>query len=372
MEIKMYIRMLQRGWWLIVLCSLVALTVSLVFSYYSEPVYLATARFVASPDASFSQGGDIINSINTLDKRSIVTTYSVILGSDTIYRLALEDLKISTEEVEDYVRSVVVLPESNVLEVYVEGGDPAVAASIANNIGKQSIFYIDGLNQGFNIRLLDPAQVSTEPIRPRPVRDASLALLLGLVLGFSLAIIRDQLISPIAAFLKRNTVDQDSGAFSRNYFEQKLDETLERSALVGFHTLGLIYLEGVVEYLGVIPKPLEHQMFRQISKILRNELRGNDIVGRWDDATFAVLLPGTPGEAAVITLGRVQSMLSAPIFIGDTEVIYLNPRIGLTERVGGESSGVLRENAEISLKKAISGNTGLVFYQPDSSDRLKV
>lgn len=365
MEIKMYLRMLQRGWWLIALCALAALTTSLTFSYFSTPIYLATARFVASTDATFSYGGDIINSINTLDKRSIVTTYSVVLKSDTIYRQAYEDLGFKPEDVEKYVRSVVVLPESNVLEVYVEGPNPQVVVLLANSIGKQAITYIDGLSQGFNIRVLDTAQVSADPIRPQPMRDATLAFMFGIVLGVSLAIVREQLIAPIESFLKRKTIDADSGVFSRRYFDQRLDEVLTRSALFGFHTLGLVYLDGAAEYLGVIPKPLEQQLLQQVAKILKNELRGNDMVGRWDLTTFAVLLPGTPGEAAIVTLSRVQTMLSGPIFLGGTEVIQLKPKIGLVERIGTEPSNALRDNANKALEQAISGNLNLVFYKPD-------
>jgi len=366
MEIKMYLRMLQRGWGLIVICTMTALAASLIFSYFSEPVYLATARFVASPDAAFSQGGDLINSINTLDKRSIVTTYSIVLKSATIYAQALDDLGMSAENVVDYNRSVVVLPESNVLEIYVEGPDPKVAVLLANSIGKQAIFYIEGLNQGFNIRVLDPATYDSTPIRPRPARDASLAIMFGLVLGVSLAIMREQLLAPIESFLRRNTIDQDSGVYSRDYFDQKLDEAFARSAFTGFHTLGLVHLGGITDYLGVIPKPLEQQLLRQIAKIMHNELRGNDMIGRWDTSTFSVLLSGASGEAAAITLERLQTMLSSPIIIGDREVLNLNPKVGLTDRVGNETSVVIRENAEIALEKAIAGNLNLVIYRQNS------
>lgn len=366
MEIKMYLRMLQRGWWLVILCALAALTTSLTLSYVGIPTYQATARFVVSPDAALSVGTDVINSINTLDKRSIVTTYSVVLNSDTIYNQAIEDLKLVPDQVDGYLRSAVVLPESNVLEISVEGSNPQITMLLANSIGKQAIAYIDGLNQGFNIRVLDPAQIPVEPISPQPLRDASLAMVFGLVLGVSLAIVREQLLAPIEAFLKRNTYDQDSGVLSRQYFVQKMDETLARSALAGFHTLGLVQLEGLEDYLGVIPKPLEQQVLRQVAKILNNELRGNDMVGRWDGATFSVLLPGTPARAAVVTFGRVQTMLSGPITIGDSEAIQLNPRIGLAERLGNEPSNILRENAERALKQAVAGNLNLVFYKPES------
>ncbi|MBI3169153.1 MAG: diguanylate cyclase [Chloroflexi bacterium] len=365
MEIKMYLRMLQRGWWLVVLCTLTALAGSLTLSYMSEPVYVATARFVVSPDAALSHESDIINSINTLDKRSIATTYSAVLNSDTIYTQSIVDLKLDPIELDGYVRSAVVLPESNVLELYVEGTDPQLTMLLSNSIGKQAISYIDGLNQGYNIRVLDPAQIPVDPIRPQPARDASLSVVFGLVLGISLAIIREQLISPLEAFLKRNTIDQNSGVFTRQAFDQKMDEVLTRSPLMGFHTLGLVHLEGLVEYIDVIPKPLEQQVLHQVTKILNNELRGNDMVGRWDGATFSILLPGTPAKAAVITLGRVQTMLSGPIVVGGAEIIQLDPRIGLAERFENEPSSVLRRNAEQALKQAIVGNLNLVSYKPD-------
>ena len=274
------------------------------------------------------------------------------------------DLKLNPARVDGYLRSAIVLPDTNVLEVTVDGTDPQLAMMLANSIGKQAVSYIDGLNQGFNIRVLDPAQASTVPIRPQPVRDLSLAIVFGVVLGVSLAIVREQLIAPIDAFLKRNTVDQDSGVFTRPYFNQKMDEILARSALIGYHTLGLVHLEDLVDYLKVIPKPLEQQVLRQIAKILNNELRGNDMVGRWEDATFSVLLSGTPAKAAVITLGRVQTMLSGSINVGDS-IIQLNPRIGLAERLGSEPSNVLRNNAEQALKQAVVGNLNLVLYKPE-------
>lgn len=367
MEIKMYLRMLRRGWWLVVLCPLIALAAALTFSYLTQPIYVATARFIVSPDAALSDSSDVINSINTLDKRSIATTYSAILNSDTIFTQAVVDLKLDPIQVADYLRSAIVLPESNVLEVSVEGADPQLAMMLANSIGKQSIAYIDGLNQGFNIRVLDPAQIPIVPTRPQPLRDASLAIVFGIVLGSSLAIIREQLIAPIETFLKRNTIDQDSGVFSRQHFDQKMEEMLARSALAGYHTLGLVYLDGLVDFLGVIPKPIEQQILRQVTKILSSALRGNDVIGRWDNATFSVLLTGTPAKAAVVTFGRVQTLLSVPIILGDSERIELKPKIGLAELSENESSITLRKNAEQALREASFGVSNLVSFKPKST-----
>jgi diguanylate cyclase (GGDEF)-like protein len=371
MELKFYVQMLQRGWKLIAFSALTGLGTALLLTYLSTPVYLSTARFVVSPSsASISQGTSVIDSLNVLDKRSIVTTYAQVLNSDSIFQRTLADLLISPESVAGYSSSSVVLPDTNVLEIYVQGTDPQIVALLANSIGIEAIHYIDGLNQGYNIRVLDIAQVPTEPIRPQPSRDASLGLAFGLIFGFALAFIREQLLAPIDAFLQRHNLDPDSDVFNRRYFDRKLDETLARSALVGFHTLGLVYLEGFVGYIGNIPKPIEQQVMRKVAKILSNELRGNDLVGRWDDATFAVLLPGTPGRAAEITLGRIQSMLSEPFAFGEAETIYLKPRVGLAEPLGDESSNALREHAEIALKQAVDGDLNLVVFKMEDTASL--
>jgi diguanylate cyclase (GGDEF)-like protein len=367
MEVKMYLRMIQRGWWLVVLCPLIAIVVALTLDYISQPTYSATARYVVSPDAAVDTS-DVLDSINILDKRSIVSTYAAVLNSDTIFTQAIVDLKLDPVEMDGYLRSAIVLPETNVLEVTVQGPSPQLTMMLANTIGKQAISYIDGLNQGFNIRVLDPAQMPMLPIRPDPVRDVSLAIVFGVVLGVSLAIIREQLVSPIEAFLRRNTIDQDSGVFTRQYFDQKMDEILARSALMGYHTLGLVYLDGLVDFLDVIPKSLEQHVLRQVAKMLNSELRGSDMIGRWDKATFSVLLPGTPAKAAMVTFGRVQTLLSVPVLLGDSEMIELKPKIGLAERSENETSGTLRKNAEQALKEASFGNLNLVSYVPERTN----
>ena len=45
MEIRFYLRMVQRGWWLIVVSALIAVNFSLIYSYYIiVPQYEAVAR----------------------------------------------------------------------------------------------------------------------------------------------------------------------------------------------------------------------------------------------------------------------------------------------------------------------------------------
>lgn len=362
MELRIYIQMLQRGWWIVLLTALSALSIALAASYIATPIYEARARFIVSPNASLSRGVDVVNSLEALDKRSIVTTYAEVLNSESIYGQTLAKMQITSEQVKDYARTTVVLPDTSVLELSVQGPDPKAAALLANSIGQQAIAYVRGLNQVYDINVLDPATAPLVPIRPQPLRDASLAFALGVVMGAVLAIVRAQLIAPIEAFLQRSNVDGESGAYNRRYVEQSMAQTLARS-MAGSFSFGLVQLEGLQGFLGLVPPPVAQQVLRQVTKTMRNELRGSDVVGRWNGNNFAVVLPDTPGQAAVSTLGRIQMALSRPVTFGEGETVHLRPSIGVAERQLGEASDVLIKWAETALEQAERGDTKLVLYR---------
>ena len=97
---------------------------------------------------------------------------------------------------------------------------------------------------------------------------------------------------------------------------------------------------------------------------MHNELRGNDIVGRWDDHTFSIMLPNTPGEAAHRTLGRLHSKLSVPmVYSPDGETILLEPKIGIGERLSGESANLIIERAVSALDEAAHDDEGVILYK---------
>ena len=54
------------------------------------------------------------------------------------------------------------------------------------------VIYIQGIYQIYDINFLDSAGVPNNPISPNPARDASLAAVLGAILGVSVAIGREQ------------------------------------------------------------------------------------------------------------------------------------------------------------------------------------
>src|SRR5712691_2242063 len=98
MEVTLYLRAFRRGWWIILLTILVAANVSLVISYFTPPVYQTNVRFIVSPNAGiFSSSWDIVSSLDTLDRRSIINTYKELLASSSVYGKSPQVEKISPD-----------------------------------------------------------------------------------------------------------------------------------------------------------------------------------------------------------------------------------------------------------------------------------
>jgi diguanylate cyclase (GGDEF)-like protein len=354
MEIRLYLQMLLRGWWIILLAALVALTASLSVSYLAVPQYQATARFIINPGAVLTTGADVVRSLDTLDRPSVAATYVEVMNSQRIFSDALTALSLNPSDpsLTDYTVQAIVLPSSSVLQLNVSGPNPKVAAQLANTIGNQSISYAKRVNSVYNMEFLDTATPPVEPFSPQPLRDAGLALVLGTVAGVVLAILSEQIRMPIESLRRRTNIDQPSSAFSRRYFQRRLEEEQARSQ-TGNIGLGLIQLEGLSGLVETLPSILAQQVFHEVTRRLRNELRGNDIVGRWGDVEFAVMLPSTPAAAAERTLNRIRVALSEPLFISHTkETVHLLPYTAVTVSKPQEAIAALIERAEDELVEA--------------------
>jgi len=239
MEMRFYLRIIRRGWWLILIAALVAVNFSLVYSYYlTKPTYEAVARFIVSPNIQNIESRDLINSLEALDKRSIISTYAEVLNSREITNETLSLLGVDSTQFSAYSTFVTVLPDANIIRFTVQGPDPQAAAMFANAIGQKSIDFISNLYVIYNIEFLDQALVPSEPIQPKPLQNAGLALLVGVVVGMGLAIFRDQLSSTLDRLGERNKIDYESLAYSRPYFERRIRQELS-SSLIMFLRLAL-------------------------------------------------------------------------------------------------------------------------------------
>jgi diguanylate cyclase (GGDEF)-like protein len=365
MEIRFYLKIIQRGWWLILISAVVAVNASLVYSYYmAVPMYEAVARFIVSPNLQNTDARDMVNSLEVLDKRSIIATYAEVLNSYQIITGAMQLLGENPDDFAEYTVSATILPEANIIRYSVRGPDPRVAAMLANGIGQYAIDFLGRLYINFEIVFLDRAVAPDVPYQPRPFQDAGLALLFGTVIGIGLAIFRDQISSTMEQFTKRNMIDYESLAFTRAYFERRMRQEIadQPDAVI---TFGVVYLNGAQEFYDSLPQAYVNRIMRKVTEILKYQLRGNDIVGKWSKLQFCILLPSTEGAFALSRFERIRDILNQPISLeaeGNFD-ITLDVRIGFADRQGGESVSSLIAQAEKALEVSMESDEKINMYK---------
>lgn len=329
MEIKLYFRMLQKNWWLILLTAMTALTVSLAISYAAVPQYRSIARFIIIPSSTLTSGADVVRSLDTLDRRSVVATYAEVMNSSRILEGSADFLGLDANTIiKDYTIQSVDLPDSSVLELTVSGPNPELAAQLANAIGFQSITFTRSLNLIYELNFLDTAIPAELPFSPEPLRDGLVALLLGVGIGGVLAVLSEQIRVPIEAYRQRSRIDSVTGTYNANYFSRLLEQELANNP-DDLLSIGIVELNGLSDYLGTLPPAGLQTLLVKVKEILRRELRGNDIIGRWDEISFSVMLPTTDGPASSRTFDRIYQALLQPMDLSAYGVtVNLDPHIG--------------------------------------------
>ena len=192
MELRQYFDVLKRGWWIIVAMMLAVSGLGVFYSYSQTPIYESTANFVVNPTLRVNDTGDMLYSLDTLASRTtLATTYANILSSRTTVETAAAALGVSPALMEDYTVSAVVLPDSNIIQLTVDGPSPTLAADLANEIGKIGEQKVRNLQEIYELRLVDTAIPNDEPISPNHPIDITLSVMVGIAGGLAFVTLRE-------------------------------------------------------------------------------------------------------------------------------------------------------------------------------------
>jgi capsular polysaccharide biosynthesis protein len=164
---------------------LAALAATTYFTLQQKPAYRATGTYVATLNALVMEDKELVGALDILSRRTeIVTTYSEVAKSRHIKDQAADALGIPEDIRRQLIVASRVLAGTNLLEVSVEGPDPALAASFANEIGVKTASYVQGLYETYELTPLDAAAAPRRPIKPNLIVN----LLIGALAGFALGV----------------------------------------------------------------------------------------------------------------------------------------------------------------------------------------
>ncbi|SFE99781.1 Capsular polysaccharide biosynthesis protein [Bacillus sp. OV194] len=179
---------------IIVFITIVAVAISGVVSYFVlTPVYQSSTQILVNQEKSNKNGPDY-NQVQT--NVQMVNTYSVIIKSPAILSKVINNLNLNTT-VEELTNKLTINSEqeSQVFNVTVQDPDPAMAVKIANNIAdtfKDEIPSIMNIN---NVSVLSKAELkeNPSPVKPNPMLNMAIALVVGLMTGVGLAFLLEYL-----------------------------------------------------------------------------------------------------------------------------------------------------------------------------------
>lgn len=179
---------LKKRLWLILAITFMATLVSGIISYFFlTPIYQASTQILVNQKQS-EQAAYNPSVVQT--NLQLINTYNGIIKSNRILDIVIDemDLNMTAEQLKGSI-SVGSESESQIVNISVQNADKELAVEIANKIAqvfKKEVVEIMNVD---NVSVLAEAtDVQTQsPIKPQPVLNIAIALVVGLMAGVGLA-----------------------------------------------------------------------------------------------------------------------------------------------------------------------------------------
>ncbi len=178
---------LRRRWWLLPAAAAVAVGVAAGLTAAQTPLYEATATLVVAPSTEVEEPDDVLRSLETLERRTVVATLAKIPAAPETLRAAAAQLGLAPAALAPYRLRAAVQPYTNAIAVTALGPDPQRAADLANAVAAVSRPATREFARIFTLRPLAQALPPRQPISPDPARSLAVAAFLGLVIGAAAA-----------------------------------------------------------------------------------------------------------------------------------------------------------------------------------------
>lgn len=174
---------LRAGWWIVPVVVAAALGGAAILGSEQEPVYRAEATLAVVPHPSTEDVGDVLRSIDVLNRRTMVATFARLPSSSRIRRQAAEELAGGAFDPAAYRIDASVVPNTYLIRLVVRGPEPEAAARVANAHARVTAEQADRFYSAFALRPLDRAEPPARPAAREEERPFLVAGILGLFLG---------------------------------------------------------------------------------------------------------------------------------------------------------------------------------------------
>lgn len=167
------------------------LTTSVVTFVVIKPIFESnTTIMVGKPKNRVVDPNNPITYQEVQTNRLLVSTYGEIAKSRSVLEEVIKNMNLAmtSDELRDKV-DVSLVKDTEIIQIKVQDHDPVVAASLANAIAQAFSKQVIRIMNVENVQVVDEAIPGTSPVRPRPMLNIAISLVLGLMMGVFLAFV---------------------------------------------------------------------------------------------------------------------------------------------------------------------------------------
>lgn len=180
---------------LIIIITAIATATSGIVSYFLlTPIYQSSTQILVNQSKNDQQ--QVYNAGELQTNLQLINTYNVIIKSPAILDKVIEKEKLDmTSGALNGLVTVSSEQNSQVVNIAVQNEDPQKAAAIANSIAATFQEEIPNIMNVDNVSILTQAQLgeNPSPIKPQPVLNMAIALVVGLMAGVGIAFLLEYL-----------------------------------------------------------------------------------------------------------------------------------------------------------------------------------
>lgn len=198
MELRDFLALLRKYVLSIIAVTLLGVAVAGIASIFAKPIYTASTSMFFTVQGSRSPS-ELLQSSTYAESQ--VASYAQIVTSTTVLQPVIDRLGLDLTPAELGTSVTVENPSGTaIIEIIVENGDPALAASLATEIGAQMVTVVEELSpvddtdaKAVVASIVTPPIVPVSPTSPRALLNLAVGLLAGLTLGIVQAVLRSTL-----------------------------------------------------------------------------------------------------------------------------------------------------------------------------------
>lgn len=261
----------------------------------------------------------------------------------TAYR-GLQALKISQEEKPDLVLLDVMMPDLTGYEV---------CRALKINPGTSEIPIIFLTAKGEIFDRVEGLNIGAHDYLAKPFHPEELKVRIKNALRFKEE--RDRLINEAVTLKAQSIIDELTGFYNHRYLKERLSEELARAKRYNYSiSCALVSPDGFSEIRKIYSRARGDSIIKQIGKIMKRNIRAIDIVTRYNDGTFAVILPQTGQEGAAVFGEKIINTIDKHLFYGIPDKTRITASVGASTYETGniDDYELLLKDAEKALKTA--------------------